>query len=79
MKKRVYKTEDKKMFAGVCSGLAEYFEVDPSIVRILMVFLWIVKGIGLLLYVVLALILPTKSEIEKQDKIIDGVSSNFYQ
>lgn len=67
------------MICGVCGGLAEYFEVDPSIVRIVFAIICLVKGFGVLLYFIMAMILPTKREIEAKDKIIDGQSSNFYE
>jgi phage shock protein C len=57
MAKRLYKGRDKKLF-GVCSGLAEYFNVDPTLIRVLFVFAFIAFGSGLLLYIILAIVLP---------------------
>lgn len=57
MAKRLYKGRDKKLF-GVCSGLAEYFNVDPLLIRVLFVFAFIAFGSGLLLYIILAIVLP---------------------
>ena len=57
MAKRLYKGRDKKLF-GVCSGLADYFDVDPTLVRVLFVFAFIAFGSGLLLYLILAIVLP---------------------
>jgi phage shock protein C len=59
MNKRLTKGE-KKIF-GVCSGLADYFEVDPSIVRLIFLVMLLVFGTGVLLYLILAIILPEKS------------------
>jgi phage shock protein PspC (stress-responsive transcriptional regulator)/uncharacterized membrane protein len=57
--KRLYKMNDGAMIAGVCNGLAAYFNIDVTVIRILFailtVFTW---GVGLLLYVVMALIIP---------------------
>ena len=57
MAKRLYKGTDKKLF-GVCSGLGEYFDVDPTIVRVIFLFAFVVAGAGLILYLILALIMP---------------------
>ena len=61
--KKLYRTEgaDAKL-AGVCGGVAEYFNIDPSIVRIIWVVVCLCYGVGLVLYIVAALILPTKSQ-----------------
>jgi len=48
---------DKKIF-GVCSGLGNYFDVDPTIVRVIFLFAAIVYGTGILLYLVLAVVMP---------------------
>lgn len=78
MKKRLYKVENGKMLAGVCGGIAEYFDIDPSLVRILTAVLIACEGFGLLAYIAAAIILPKKSEVEAQERIIDGESSTFY-
>jgi phage shock protein PspC (stress-responsive transcriptional regulator) len=46
------------MIAGVCGGLAEYFEVDPTLVRVLWVLMVLLAGTGVLLYIVLWIIMP---------------------
>ncbi|MCA6379527.1 MAG: PspC domain-containing protein [Cytophagales bacterium] len=56
--KKLVKSE-RKIF-GVCSGLANYFDTDPTIVRILFVAAFFGFGMGLLAYVVMALIMPEK-------------------
>ena len=57
MAKRLTKGPDKKIF-GVCSGLAEYFDIDPTIIRVIFVFALVVFGSGLLLYLILAILMP---------------------
>ncbi|MBR3647288.1 MAG: PspC domain-containing protein [Paludibacteraceae bacterium] len=59
MEKKLKKSTNK-MVAGVCAGIAEYFDVDPTIVRIVYAILAIcsVGFPGLLLYIILALIMP---------------------
>ena len=60
MAKRLYKSNDKKI-AGVCAGLAEYFDIDPTIVRILWVILALAAGTGILAYLICAIIMPNKN------------------
>ena len=56
-KKRLTRSDDK-MIGGVCAGLAEYLDIDPTIVRIVWVLMVLFAGFGILLYVILWLILP---------------------
>ena len=56
-KKRLTRSDDK-MIGGVCAGLAEYLDIDPTIVRIVWVLLVLFAGFGILLYVILWLIMP---------------------
>jgi len=60
--KRVFRTNRNKMVAGVASGFAEYFEVDPVLVRIIFIILTLINGIGLLIYLILWLIVPLDEE-----------------
>ena len=63
MSKRLYRIEHGKMLAGVCGGIAEYFDVDPSLVRLAWVLFCAVGGSGVLAYIVAAIIIPKKSDI----------------
>lgn len=63
MKKRLYKIEEGRKLFGVCGGLAEYFNVDPTLIRLLWVFLILCAGTGILAYFVAAIIMPNKSEV----------------
>lgn len=60
MQKKLYKSRNDKKFAGVCGGIAEYFEVDSTLIRLVVVLLTIFSaGIGgLLAYVLAAIIMP---------------------
>ncbi|MCF0125706.1 MAG: PspC domain-containing protein [Clostridia bacterium] len=57
--KKLYRVEDGKIIAGVCAGIAEYFNIDATIVRIGWVLLsfW---GVGLLAYIVALIVMPQK-------------------
>lgn len=60
--KRLYKSETDRMIAGVCGGIAEYCNIDPSLVRLGFVLLGC-TGMGIILYVAAAIILPPKSRL----------------
>ena len=54
--KRLVKGE-KKLF-GVCSGLANYFDIDPTMMRIIFIAAFLFFGAGFLLYIILAFVIP---------------------
>lgn len=56
--KRLVRVEDGKMIAGVCTGLAKYFGVDPTIIRIIFVLLGLFAAGGVLLYLILWVVMP---------------------
>lgn len=60
MEKKLYKSTSNKMISGVCGGLAEYFEFDASIIRILWALSVLLLGTGILVYIVCALVIPNK-------------------
>lgn len=57
-RKRLYKSRNSKMICGVCAGIADYFNIDPSIVRVLWAVLALAAGTGVLAYIACAIILP---------------------
>jgi phage shock protein C len=59
--KKLYRSRDNRMIAGVCGGLAEYFNIDPVIMRIIFFILLLPGGLpGLLPYIVLWIVVPEK-------------------
>ncbi|MBQ1394604.1 MAG: PspC domain-containing protein [Lachnospiraceae bacterium] len=56
--KKLYKSSTNKMLAGVCGGIAEYFGVDPTWIRLAWVIFSMTGGAGVLAYIVAALIIP---------------------
>lgn len=62
--KRLYKVEEDRKVCGVCGGFAEYFNMDPTIVRVIWVILTFAWGTGLLVYFICALCMPNKSEVK---------------
>ena len=61
--KKLYKISEQKMICGVCAGLAEYLNVDVSIVRIVMVLIAFACGSGIIAYIAAAIILPEKHDL----------------
>lgn len=61
--KVLYKNSENKMICGVCAGLAEYFNMDVSIVRLITILLAFSVGSGVIAYIAAAVILPEKSAV----------------
>ncbi|MBT3223455.1 MAG: PspC domain-containing protein [Proteobacteria bacterium] len=57
--KKLYRSETR-MIAGVCGGIAEHFGVDPTVVRLAAVFLFLMSGFGILAYIIGWLIIPER-------------------
>ena len=68
--KILYRSRDNKLIAGVCGGIAEYFGVDPTIVRLIGVLLLLAEGIGVLLYIVAWIIIPENPSQKESAKTI---------
>lgn len=60
--KRLQRSTSNKMIAGVCAGIANYFNLDPTIIRILYVLMVFFAGFGILLYLILWLVIPSDSQ-----------------
>ena len=58
MDRRLYKSNENKMIDGVCGGIAEYFGVDPTLIRLAWVVFSLLGGSGLLAYILAAIIIP---------------------
>ena len=86
-KGRLYRDDNDKILGGVCSGLAAYFRIDPSIVRLIFVVFMFSAGTGFLLYLLLWIILPSKPldhivstkrlYRNPEEKVIAGVASGI--
>ena len=60
MSKKLFRSRDNKMIAGVCAGIADYFELDPTIIRIAWVIAVFGAGAGVLAYIIAWIIMPEK-------------------
>lgn len=64
MQKRLYKIEQGKKIDGVCGGIAEYFDIDPTLVRLAWILVTCFSGAGIFAYILAAIIMPRKSDIQ---------------
>ena len=69
MKKRLYRSKTDRKLAGVCGGVAEYFNIDPTIVRVIWAILAFFYGTSILLYLIMAFVVPEKPD--GQSDVID--------
>lgn len=63
LSKRLVRSERNRRLAGVCGGLADYLDIDATLVRLAFVVLAFASGVGLMLYVIMAVITPTESAV----------------
>lgn len=56
--KKLYKSNQNKMLDGVCGGIAEYFGIDPTVVRLIWALFSLMGGCGILAYIIAAIIIP---------------------
>ncbi len=60
MKKKMYKSNSDQKLDGVCAGIAEYFDVDPTVIRLAWVIFSLCGGSGVLAYIICAIVMPRK-------------------
>ncbi len=83
MEKKLYRSSQNKVLAGVCGGIGEYFEIDPVMVRLLVVVFTLVGGSGLIAYIIAMLIIPVRrgpefpSEYNEAYADVEGGKSNY--
>lgn len=58
MEKKLYRNTSDKMLCGVCSGIADYFKIDPTLIRLAWVIISLAGGGGILAYIIAAIIIP---------------------
>lgn len=67
MKKKLYKSSKNKIIGGVCGGIAEYFDIDPTIVRLVTFAVICIKGIGFWFYLIALFVMPYPETHEAGD------------
>lgn len=61
--KKLTKSSSNKMICGVCAGIANYFNIDPTIVRLIWALLVLCAGTGILAYIIGAIVIPSENDI----------------
>ena len=69
MEKRLYRSRNKKVVAGIAGGLGDYLDVDPVIIRIIIVLITIFHGVGLLIYIIMWIVIPEEAIRSFQNKV----------
>ncbi|MDR0853718.1 MAG: PspC domain-containing protein [Clostridiales Family XIII bacterium] len=59
-KKRLFLSDTNKVFAGVCGGIGEYFDIDPTVIRVIWVILALAFGSGILAYIIAWIVMPKR-------------------
>ena len=59
--KRLYKSAVNRTFAGVCGGIGEYFNVDPTLIRLAWIIFCFAGGSGILAYIIAAVVIPSRT------------------
>jgi phage shock protein C len=72
--KKLYRSEGNRVLAGVAGGLGKYFGVDPTLIRLIFVLITIFGGSGILAYIILWIIIPSESDVDKTSE--DTIRSN---
>ena len=65
LEKRLYKSSENKMIDGVCGGIAEYFDMDPTLIRLGWVLFCALGGSGIIAYIIAAIIIPRNPQYIK--------------
>ncbi len=60
--RKLYRSRNRRMVAGVCGGLADYFDIDPTVIRLLFLILAVFGGSGLVVYLVMWIVVPDASK-----------------
>lgn len=61
--KKLYRSDSNRMLCGVCAGIAEYFNIDPTLIRLAWVVLCFMGFSGVIAYIIAAIIIPSQGNI----------------
>ena len=75
MERRLYRSKSDRMIWGVCGGLAKYFDMDPTIVRLVFVLLIFANGLGILAYLIMAVVVPLEGSktVDSKETVKENV------
>ena len=67
MKKKLYMDRSDQKLCGVCSGIARYFDLDPTVIRLALVVFCLLGGSGILAYIIFAIVMPDEPGYIEED------------
>lgn len=70
--KKLYRSRNEKMLGGVCGGLAEYFGIDPTWVRLIFIFFSLLAGFALILYLIMWVVVPLRPALDNSSNNSDS-------
>ena len=73
-KKKLYRSRSNRMIAGICGGLGEYFNIDPTLIRLALVFFTLWWGSGLLFYFIAWFVIPEEPELAQESHLLTDKS-----
>jgi len=62
VKKRLYRSRSERWLAGVCGGIGDYFNTDPTVIRVIFILAALILGGGVLIYIILWLLIPLEPD-----------------
>ena len=68
--RKLSRSESDRMVAGVCSGLGKYLNIDPTIVRLIFVLMFLLGGHGLLVYIILWIVMPVETTVQPSVEVV---------
>jgi len=74
--RKLYRSRENKILAGVCGGVGEYFQIDPVIIRLLWIVLSLVWGFGVILYIIAIFIIPPEPQENHYSDNFEETSEN---
>lgn len=74
---KIYRSETNRVIAGVAGGLGDFFNIDPTIIRIIFIILTVFGGSGLIIYIILWLVIPSQSALSHDSQ--ETIRSNIQE
>ena len=69
MEKRLYRSRTDRTVFGVCGGLAKYFGLDPTLIRLAVALLAVCYGVGIGVYLISAIVIPNEPEVQEKTEV----------
>ncbi len=67
---KLVRSDSDKMVAGVCGGLAAYLDIDPVLVRLAFVVLFLASGIGFAIYLIMWIVMPREATVDESEAVV---------